>query len=94
MKLGLPYKYVYSVSICIFRDFLHYISSPRIALTNPNCTLKTEVVCDRREPTIDITIVPVIAGKCILTCKLYVYYLLNLHKYIFVVISTSYSCSQ
>ncbi|XP_026320081.1 39S ribosomal protein L53, mitochondrial [Hyposmocoma kahamanoa] len=43
------------------RDFLHYISSPRIALTNPNCSLKTEIVCDRSEPTIDVTILPVIA---------------------------------
>ncbi|KAI5645096.1 39S ribosomal protein l53/MRP-L53 domain-containing protein [Phthorimaea operculella] len=43
------------------RNFLHLISAPRVALTNPNCTLKTEVVCDRSEPTVDITIVPSIA---------------------------------
>ncbi|XP_068626255.1 large ribosomal subunit protein mL53 [Battus philenor] len=43
------------------RNFLHYISSPKIALTNPNCVLKTEVVCDRREPTVNITIIPSIA---------------------------------
>ncbi|XP_013197097.1 large ribosomal subunit protein mL53 [Amyelois transitella] len=45
------------------RNFLHYISSPKISLTNPNCSLKTEVVCDRSEPTIDITLLPNIAEK-------------------------------
>ncbi|XP_045778285.1 39S ribosomal protein L53, mitochondrial [Maniola jurtina] len=43
------------------RNFLHYMSSPKISLTNPNCALKTEIVCDRSEPTVDITIVPSIA---------------------------------
>ncbi|CAH2050564.1 unnamed protein product, partial [Iphiclides podalirius] len=43
------------------RNFLHYISSPKIILTNPNCSLKTEVVCDRSEPVIDISIIPSIA---------------------------------
>ncbi|CAG9135202.1 hypothetical protein JYU34_003304 [Plutella xylostella] len=43
------------------RDFLHLISSKKISLTNPNCTLKTEVVCDRSEPTIDIALVPSVA---------------------------------
>lgn len=49
-------------TIC-FRNFLHYMSSQKIILTNPNCALKTEIVCDRSEPTVDITIVPSIAGK-------------------------------
>ncbi|XP_053614815.1 large ribosomal subunit protein mL53 [Plodia interpunctella] len=43
------------------RNFLHYISSPKISSTNPNCALKSEVVCDRREPTIDIIVAPNIA---------------------------------
>ncbi|KAJ8736249.1 hypothetical protein PYW08_006905 [Mythimna loreyi] len=43
------------------RNFLHYISAQRIILTNPNCTLKTEIVCDRSEPTVDITLTPSIA---------------------------------
>ncbi|CAH2236316.1 39S ribosomal protein L53, mitochondrial [Pararge aegeria] len=43
------------------RNFLHFMSSPKIILTNPNCVLKTEIVCDRSEPTVDITIVPSIA---------------------------------
>ncbi|KAL0851047.1 hypothetical protein ABMA28_006938 [Loxostege sticticalis] len=45
------------------RNFLHYISAPRISLTNPNCALKTEIVCDRSEPTVDITILPAISEK-------------------------------
>ncbi|XP_026758948.2 39S ribosomal protein L53, mitochondrial [Galleria mellonella] len=40
------------------RNFLHYISSPKINLTNPNCSLKTEIVCDRSDPTVDVTILP------------------------------------
>ncbi|PZC75166.1 large ribosomal subunit protein mL53 [Helicoverpa armigera] len=43
------------------RNFLHYISSTKISLTNPNCALKTEIVCDRSEPTVDITLTPSIA---------------------------------
>ncbi|XP_059050933.1 large ribosomal subunit protein mL53 [Achroia grisella] len=40
------------------RHFLHYLSSPKISLTNPNCSLKTEIVCDRSEPTVGVTILP------------------------------------
>ncbi|XP_063616525.1 large ribosomal subunit protein mL53 [Cydia splendana] len=43
------------------RNFLHYISSPKIAITNPNCALKTDIVCDRSEPTVDIILTPSIA---------------------------------
>uniref|UniRef100_A0A2A4K086 Large ribosomal subunit protein mL53 n=1 Tax=Heliothis virescens TaxID=7102 RepID=A0A2A4K086_HELVI len=43
------------------RNFLHYISSTKISLTNPNCTLKTEIVCDRSEPTVNIALAPSIA---------------------------------
>ncbi|XP_075974147.1 mitochondrial ribosomal protein L53 [Anticarsia gemmatalis] len=43
------------------RNFLHYISSSKVALSNPNCALKTEVVCDRSEPTVDVTLLPSIA---------------------------------
>lgn len=34
------------------RDFLFYISSPKVAATNVTCSLKTEIACDRSEPTI------------------------------------------
>lgn len=34
------------------RDFLFYISGPKIRATNPLCSLKTQVVCDRSEPTV------------------------------------------
>ncbi|CAG9581523.1 unnamed protein product [Danaus chrysippus] len=43
------------------RQFVHYMSSPKVALTNPNCILKTEIVCDRSEPTVDINLVPSVA---------------------------------
>ncbi|XP_072743017.1 mitochondrial ribosomal protein L53 [Anoplolepis gracilipes] len=34
------------------RRFQFYISAPRINATNPYCLMKTEIVCDRSEPTI------------------------------------------
>ncbi|XP_034935202.1 39S ribosomal protein L53, mitochondrial [Chelonus insularis] len=34
------------------RNFLHYISAPRILRTNLSCYLKANVVCDRSEPTV------------------------------------------
>ncbi|KAL4712694.1 hypothetical protein ACJJTC_007991 [Scirpophaga incertulas] len=43
------------------RNFLYYISSPKVSLTNSNCSLKTEIVCDRSEPMVEIAIVPSIA---------------------------------
>ncbi|KOB74017.1 Mitochondrial ribosomal protein L53 [Operophtera brumata] len=51
----------FSDNVTHTRNFLHYISSPKISFTNPNCALKTEIVCDRSEPTVDITIVPSIS---------------------------------
>ncbi|CAG9796505.1 unnamed protein product [Diatraea saccharalis] len=51
----------FSDNVTHTRNFLHYISSPKISLTNPNCTLKTEVVCDRSEPTVEINLLPAIA---------------------------------
>ncbi|VVC97672.1 39S ribosomal protein L53, mitochondrial [Leptidea sinapis] len=53
----------FSDNVSHTRNFVHYISAPKIALTNPNCVLKTEIVCDRREPTVDITLLPAIAEK-------------------------------
>ncbi|XP_071568936.1 mitochondrial ribosomal protein L53 isoform X1 [Temnothorax nylanderi] len=38
------------------RDFLFYISAPRVRATNPQCSLKTEVVCDRSEPVITFSL--------------------------------------
>ncbi|XP_018338183.1 PREDICTED: 39S ribosomal protein L53, mitochondrial [Trachymyrmex septentrionalis] len=38
------------------RDFLYYVSAPKIRATNPQCSLKTEVVCDRSEPTVTFSL--------------------------------------
>lgn len=51
----------FSDNVTHTRNFLHYISSSKIALTNPNCSLKTEIICDRSEPSVDITLVPSVA---------------------------------
>nr|XP_012218569.1 PREDICTED: 39S ribosomal protein L53, mitochondrial [Linepithema humile]XP_012218570.1 PREDICTED: 39S ribosomal protein L53, mitochondrial [Linepithema humile] len=34
------------------RNFLQYITSSKISATNPYCSIKTEIVCDRSEPTV------------------------------------------
>ncbi|XP_022905742.1 large ribosomal subunit protein mL53 [Onthophagus taurus] len=36
------------------RDFLHFISSPKVTSTNLDCIIKTTVVCDRSEPQVKI----------------------------------------
>ncbi|KAI8438662.1 hypothetical protein MSG28_011085 [Choristoneura fumiferana] len=51
----------FSDNVTETRNFLHYISSSKIALTNPNCSLKTEILCNRSDPIVDITITPSIA---------------------------------
>nr|XP_054930748.1 uncharacterized protein LOC126538418 isoform X1 [Dermacentor andersoni] len=38
------------------RDFLFHVSTSRVRLTNPECAVKTEVLCDRSEPTIEIAL--------------------------------------
>ncbi|KAG8226603.1 hypothetical protein J437_LFUL007295 [Ladona fulva] len=38
------------------RDFLFYISAPRVQETNPVCRFKTEIVCDRSEPTVSFAL--------------------------------------
>ncbi|XP_065202574.1 uncharacterized protein mRpL53 [Planococcus citri] len=38
------------------RHFLYVISGPTALRTNPSCKIKTEIVCDRREPTIDVAL--------------------------------------
>ncbi|XP_063702339.1 uncharacterized protein LOC134832282 [Culicoides brevitarsis] len=43
------------------RNFLINISKPKVLLTNPNCALKTEVVCDRRPDTVEFQLLPEIA---------------------------------
>ncbi|XP_029171104.1 uncharacterized protein LOC114940543 [Nylanderia fulva] len=34
------------------RNFQYYISSPKVCATNPYCLMKTEIVCDKSDPTI------------------------------------------
>lgn len=38
------------------RDFLYQVSALRVRQTNPDCALKTEVVCDRSDPSIELTL--------------------------------------
>nr|ABM55606.1 hypothetical protein [Maconellicoccus hirsutus] len=38
------------------RHFLFIINGKQAWKTNPNCRIKTEIVCDRREPTIDVAL--------------------------------------
>ncbi|KYQ52778.1 hypothetical protein ALC60_08067, partial [Trachymyrmex zeteki] len=45
-----------SLARCCARDFLFYVSAPKIRATNPQCSLKTEVVCDRSKPTVTFSL--------------------------------------
>ncbi|CAN7950328.1 unnamed protein product, partial [Ixodes pacificus] len=38
------------------RDFLYQVSALRVRQTNPDCVLKTDVVCDRSDPSIELTL--------------------------------------
>ncbi|KAK2582275.1 hypothetical protein KPH14_004618 [Odynerus spinipes] len=48
------------------RSFLAYLSSPKIFSTNPSCILKTNVVCDRSEPTVTFNLTT--GNKIIFKC--------------------------
>ncbi|XP_077291862.1 mitochondrial ribosomal protein L53 [Arctopsyche grandis] len=45
------------------RDFVFNITAPKILGTNPSCLIKTEIVCDRREPSISCLLNPEVAGS-------------------------------
>jgi len=59
-RARLTYRSLHEKITCITlftcRDFLSYISAPKIRATNPQCLLKTEVVCDRSEPTVTFSL--------------------------------------
>ncbi|XP_053964644.1 39S ribosomal protein L53, mitochondrial [Anastrepha ludens] len=39
------------------RDFLSLLSAPKISQTNPNCIIKTDVVCNRQPSDIKFTLI-------------------------------------
>ncbi|XP_017490528.1 PREDICTED: 39S ribosomal protein L53, mitochondrial-like [Rhagoletis zephyria] len=39
------------------RDFLSLLSAPKISLTNPNCVLKTDVVCNRQPAQVKFSLI-------------------------------------
>uniref|UniRef100_A0A336MSH9 Large ribosomal subunit protein mL53 n=1 Tax=Culicoides sonorensis TaxID=179676 RepID=A0A336MSH9_CULSO len=45
------------------RNFLWHLSLPKVQLSNPNCALKTEIVCDRRPGEVKFQLLPSIAEK-------------------------------
>jgi len=36
------------------REFLYHVNGYKLRLTNPDCTVRQQVVCDRSEPIIDV----------------------------------------
>lgn len=46
----------------LFRNFLSYLSQPKILGTNPKCTIKTHVVCNRENPTIVFDLISEVQG--------------------------------
>nr|XP_040236154.2 uncharacterized protein LOC120957832 isoform X1 [Anopheles coluzzii] len=47
----------------ILGEFVHHLSAPKISQTNPTCLLKTEVVCDRRPPSIVFQLIPSVQAE-------------------------------
>lgn len=45
------------------REFLHHLSAPKIVQTNPSCVLKSEVVCDRRPPSVVFQLIPSVQAE-------------------------------
>lgn len=43
-------------NVVSIREFLYNISSLRVRQTNPDCAVKTEVVCDRSDPAVELTL--------------------------------------
>ncbi|XP_037894184.1 uncharacterized protein LOC119640316 isoform X2 [Glossina fuscipes] len=39
------------------REFLFLLSVPRVTQSNPNCLLKTDVVCNRQQPKIKFSLI-------------------------------------
>ncbi|CAD7011360.1 39S ribosomal protein L53, mitochondrial [Ceratitis capitata] len=39
------------------RDFLSLLSTPKISLTNPNCVIKTDVVCNRQPSEVKFSLI-------------------------------------
>ncbi|XP_065087647.1 uncharacterized protein mRpL53 [Ochlerotatus camptorhynchus] len=48
---------------CPTREFLHHLSTPRISQSNPSCLLKSEVVCDRRSPSVVFQLIPSVQAE-------------------------------
>lgn len=56
----------FAENVKMTRNLLHYISAPKVTKTNLSCVLKTDIVCDRSEPTVtcDLTNGEKILFKC------------------------------
>lgn len=39
-----------------FRNFMYYLLSPKVINTNPLCLVRSEVVNDRSESTVDVSL--------------------------------------
>lgn len=46
-----------------FREFMFYLSTPKVSATNPKCVVKTEVVCDNSPPEIKFSFIDSVKGK-------------------------------
>ncbi|XP_050524467.1 39S ribosomal protein L53, mitochondrial [Daktulosphaira vitifoliae] len=46
----------FSQNAVTVRNFMYYFLSPKVINTNPSCIVRNQVVNDRSEPTIDVTL--------------------------------------
>lgn len=44
------------ITYFFFRNFMYYLQSPKVIKTNPLCLVRSEVVNDRSEPTVDVSL--------------------------------------
>jgi len=49
--------------VSIRREFLFLLSTPKVALTNPKCVVKPEIVCDRQPASIKFALIDSAQGE-------------------------------
>uniref|UniRef100_T1GGZ1 Large ribosomal subunit protein mL53 n=1 Tax=Megaselia scalaris TaxID=36166 RepID=T1GGZ1_MEGSC len=47
----------FSENVKSTREFLFFLSTPKVSATNPKCVVRTEVVCDNRAPEIKFSLI-------------------------------------
>ena len=54
----------FAENVASTREFLFLLSTPKVIKTNPNCVLKTEVVCNRQPAEIKFSLIDSVQEQC------------------------------